>query len=169
MLLTGSFARTLDEKLRVGLPKSLRDEWDPGTDVGYLGPGTDGSLALYAPSVFSQLARELGAVSATGADVRAFGRLFYAQVQRVDFDPQGRLRLPTELARWAKLDKEVMLLGVRDHVEIWDRATWERYLAAQQTRYDEIVDAAFRASVARRPDVPPTTQPSMPPTAPPAN
>ncbi|MFO0904450.1 MAG: hypothetical protein U0939_15705 [Pirellulales bacterium] len=149
MLFTGSFARTLDDKLRVGLPKSLRDEWDPDTEAGYLGPGTDGSLALYAPSVFSQLARELGAVSATGADVRAFGRLFYAQVQRVDFDSLGRLRIPAELARWAKLEKEVMLLGVRDHVEIWDRGAWEQYLGTQQGRYDEIADAAFRASVAR--------------------
>ena len=150
MLLTGTFLRTLDEKLRFAIPKPLRDEWDPGTEVVYLGPGTDGSLAIYTPTVFGQLANDLGSAPPTGADVRAFGRLFYAQVQRIELDPQGRIRIPVELARWASLAKEIVLLGVRDHLEIWDRPTWDAYLTARQGRYDEIADAAFRSSVASR-------------------
>jgi MraZ protein len=85
----------------------------------------------------------MGDVSPTGQDVRAFSRLFYAQAQRVDVDRQGRVRIPSELAQLAGLDKEVMLIGVRDHVEIWDRGHWEKYLARQQPRYDEIAENAF--------------------------
>jgi len=150
MLLTGTFLRTLDEKLRFAIPKPLRDEWDPGTEVVYLGPGTDGSLAIYTPTVFSQLAGDLGLASPTGADVRAFSRLFYAQVQRIELDPQGRIRIPVELSRWASLAKEIVLLGVRDHIEIWDRPTWDAYLSARQGRYDEIAEAAFRTSLTSR-------------------
>lgn len=149
MLLTGTFHRSLDEKYRLALPKPLRDEIGTETTVMYVAPGTDGSLALYTPTVFSRLADALAQAGPGGADVRAFGRMFYAQAQRIDLDQQGRLRLPAELAKWASLSKDIVLLGVRDHVEIWDRTSWDRYLADRQARYDEIADRVFR-------DPPPT-------------
>jgi MraZ protein len=143
MLLTGTYPRTLDDKLRFAIPKPLRDEWEPGTEVVYVGPGTDGSLALYTPAVFAQRAQQMGETPAVGADVRAFQRLYYAQAQRLELDGLGRVRLPTELARWASLDKEIVVLGVREHVEIWDRPKWESYLKAQRERYNEVADAAL--------------------------
>lgn len=144
MLLTGTFHRALDEKYRLALPKPLRDELGTETTVMYVAPGTDGSLALYTPTVFARLADSFAQGGPGGADVRAFGRMFYAQAQRLDLDQQGRLRLPVDLAKWASLSKDVVLLGVRDHVEIWDRASWDRYLADRQARYDEIADRVFR-------------------------
>jgi MraZ protein len=77
MLLTGTFLRSLDEKLRFSLPKSVRDTLgrDP-EPVLYLAPGTDGSLALYPEQAFSQLAEQLAGTSPTAQDVRTFSRLF---------------------------------------------------------------------------------------------
>ena len=146
MLLTGAFHRSLDEKLRFAIPKPLRDAiGHPGCSILYLAPGTDGSLALYPSSSFERLADRLEQSSPGGRDERAFSRLFYAQVQRVEIDKQGRIRLAPELAQLASLGKEIVLLGVRDHLEIWDRARWEEYLEHTQPHYDELAESALAA------------------------
>ena len=145
MLLTGTYARTIDDKFRIALPKPLRDAFfATGSVKLYLAPGTDGSLALYTDESFGKLAGQLSNLSPTQQDVRAFNRLLYAQTQQLDLDGQGRMRIPPEMARLAGLDKEAVLLGIKDHVEIWDPARWHNYLAEKSARYDEIAEAAFR-------------------------
>ena len=145
MLLTGSFSRAIDEKQRIAIPKRIREELLRGDgNALYIAPGTDGSLALYTEDIFAALAARFTAASPAEQDVRAFGRLFYSRAQRVEFDTQGRIRIPTELASLAGLGRDAVLLGVFDHLEIWDRSRWEEYLADRQSRYDEIAEAAFR-------------------------
>jgi len=144
MLLTGTFVRNLDEQQRLALPKPIRESLGDLTPaVLYLAPGTAGSIALYTEGVFAQLAAEMGRHSPAGQDVRAFSRLFYAQAQRVELDRQGRLRIPSELCSFVQANKEVVLLGVRDHLELWERSRWEAYLAAMQPHYDQIAERAW--------------------------
>ncbi len=144
MLLTGQFARSIDDKLRVAIPKSLRRAMEcPEGGILYLATGTDESLALYTEDAFARLADRLAGVSPTRQDVRAFARLFYARAQRVQADGQGRVRIPPELAALAALDKEVVLLGVRDHVEIWSSQRWKTYLEDKQGHYDEVAETAL--------------------------
>jgi MraZ protein len=143
--LTGSFRRSLDEKLRFAMPKQLREALrsNERTPTLYIAPGTDQSLALYTEEAFSQLGQQLGSGSPTAQNVRAFSRMFYAQAQCVEMDRQGRVRIPVELAEMAAITKEIMLLGVRDHVEIWDRQRWESYLDELKPSYDRIAETAF--------------------------
>lgn len=145
MILTGVFSRSIDQKLRVALPRRLREALkSDGRQALYIAPGTDQSLALYTEDAFARLAERLAQSSPTRQDVRTFNRLFYARAQRVEWDSQGRVRVPPELAELARLEKEVVLLGVQDHVELWAAERWESYLAERQSRYDEIAEAAFR-------------------------
>ena len=145
MLLTGTFRRAVDEQQRVSIPKRLRTVLE-ATDKHaalYLAPGTDGSLALYPESAFAALGDRLAESSPTGQEVRDFGRLFYAMAQSVEMDAQGRIRIPLELFQLAELGQEVMMIGVRDKIEIWDIQRWEKYLGDKQPRYDEIAERAF--------------------------
>ncbi len=143
MILTGSFTRTLDEKLRVAIPKELRDALHlPTPEVLYIAPGTDGSLWLFREEEFAKFGVRLTDSSPT-RQVRDFSRLFYAQARRSDLDNHGRLRVPLELAARAGIVKEVMLLGVQDHMELWDATRWEAFLASKTTEYDAIAEAAF--------------------------
>jgi MraZ protein len=144
MLLTGCFSRSIDDKLRVAIPIKVRTVLE-GPDKGaiFVAPGTDGSLAIYAESAFSRLAERLAEASPTRQDVRAYTRLFYAQAQQVELDVQGRVRIPPELAAWAGLQKDVVLLGVQDHLELWAADRWAAYLAEKQPHYDRIAEAAF--------------------------
>lgn len=144
MLLTGTFARAIDEKLRVAIPKRLRENLGcPEGGALYVAPGTDGSLAIYTEEAFARLGERLGRASPTQQSVRAYTRLFYAQAQRVDLDRQGRIRIPPELAGLAQLGKDAVLLGVQDHLELWATERWKAYLAEKQSHYDEIAEAAF--------------------------
>jgi MraZ protein len=145
MLLTGVFNRSLDQKLRVAIPKRLRDALESDRQKGvYLAPGSDQSLAIYAEEALARLAERLAQASPARQDVRTFNRLFYARAQRAEFDSQGRVRIPPELAELARLEKEVVLLGVQDHLELWAAGRWQAYLVEKQGQYDEIAEAAFR-------------------------
>jgi MraZ protein len=144
MLLTGTYVRAIDEKLRVAIPKPLREALGTlARGVLYVAPGTDGSLALYTEDALARLAQRLAQASPTGQDVRAFGRLFYARAQAVELDGQGRVRVPVELAELAGLGKEAVLIGVQDHLELWDRGRWEQYVSQKQNQFDKIAEAAF--------------------------
>jgi MraZ protein len=173
MLLTGTFPRTIDDKQRLSIPKRLRDALvkpgvtgsagdtpsrtaatasgddgaeETGTEESpalYVAPGTDGSLALYTEESFARLAERLSNSPPTGQDVRAFSRLFYSQAQRLELDRVGRIRIPPELVKLAGLEKDVVLVGVRDHLELWDKARWEAYLTQQQDNYDQLAEKAF--------------------------
>jgi len=145
MLLTGSFARTIDEKPRIAIPKELRDaaRLSP-TGVLYVAPGTDGSLSLYPEETFAELAARWNAVSPTGREARDFSRLFFAAARRVELDRQSRIRVPVELATQAHLRKEAMLLGVQNHMELWDAQRWESYRNEKLPQYDAIAEETFR-------------------------
>ena len=142
MLLTGTYERSLDDKQRIALPKRLRDLLATQGQL-VLTPGTDGSLALFPEQAFAALTEKLAARSPTGHEVRAFSRLLYAQSQSVEIDTQGRIRLPAELARLAALDRDIVLLGVGDRVELWNKSLWEAYLADLQPRYDDLAESAL--------------------------
>lgn len=150
MLLTGTFNRALDDKLRVAIPKNLRDALPcaPGSGL-YVTRGTDGSLSLYTDAAFETLRQRLAQSPPTRVDVRAFSRLFYGQAQRVELDRQGRIRIPAELAALAILQSEVVLVGVQDHVEVWALENWQKYIADQQAHFDDIAETALGGSLSQ--------------------
>jgi MraZ protein len=142
MVLTGTYERQLDEKLRLAVPKPFREAL-AGENQLVLTPGTDGSLSLFASRTFEAIAQQLAERSPNGQDVRAFSRLLYAQARSVEIDSQGRIRLPLELAQLAKLNGDVALIGVGDRIELWNKQRWQEYLADLQPRYDELADLAL--------------------------
>jgi len=147
MLLTGTYERALDEKLRLALPRAIREALR-GSKQLVLTPGTDGSLSLFPIDAFADVTQRLASRSPTGPDVRAFSRLLYAQAHSVEIDAQGRIRLPTELAELANLTGSVVLLGVGDHVELWNKSRWESYFSDVQQQYDKLAEAALSEATA---------------------
>lgn len=144
MLLTGTFERSIDQKLRVALPKQLREVLAPSSDTPlFVAPGTDGSLSVHHEGSLDRLAAQLAEVSPAARDARAFRRLFYAQTQRVELDRQGRIRISAELAALAGLEREAVFIGAGDYVELWDKGRWQAYLTKKQASYDDLAEAAF--------------------------
>ncbi len=142
MVFTGTYQRSLDGKFRVLLPKRLRDEVGE-TETLYLTPGTDQCLELHTQQSLNELASRVNQSTAGSRNLKSFARLFYAQAEQCDVDGQGRLRIPKELADFAKMTKEIVIVGVGFNFEIWDQHQWTRYLTANEAGFDEIVQATF--------------------------
>jgi MraZ protein len=81
---------------------------------------------------------------AADAEARVFRRLVFAQTEAVDVDGSGRILLPERLGQFAGLKHEVVLIGVRDHLELWDGQRWQEYLAQHAPRFDSVAEQAFR-------------------------
>lgn len=143
MLLTGTFPRTLDDKKRLALPRRVREQLGEPETL-YVTPGPDQSLWLYTQANLEQLAAKLDQAPATDAEARVFRRLYFAQTEAVDVDRTGRILVPDRLVQFAGLGHEVVLLGVRDHLELWDGPRWQQYLSQNATRFDAVAEGAFR-------------------------
>ncbi|TWU09491.1 Transcriptional regulator MraZ [Symmachiella macrocystis] len=144
MPLTGTFNRSMDDKSRFAVPKRLREQFgEEELRSIYVAPGTECSLDLYSKIAFEELADRVATMSPTRADIRNFKRLFYGRAERVDLDSQGRIRIPERLVTFAGLQKEVVLIGVHDHVEVWDAAVWQQFLENHSTDFDSMAAGVF--------------------------
>src|SRR5262245_11644047 len=121
MLLTGTHPRTLDEKKRLALPKRVREQLGEPLDTLYVTPGPDQCLWLFTQADLERLAARLDQAPAADAEARVFRRLYFAQTEAVDVDRSGRILIPERLVQFANLRHDVVLLGVRDHLELWDQ------------------------------------------------
>jgi MraZ protein len=143
MLLTGTFSRTLDDKKRLGLPKRVREQLENPESV-FVTPGPDQSLWLYSQPGLERLAEKLDQSPATDAEARVFRRLYFAQTETVDLDTNGRILIPDRLLDFAGLKHEVVLIGVRDHLELWDTERWQQYMRQNAPRFDAVAERAFQ-------------------------
>lgn len=143
MLLTGTHPRTLDDKKRLALPRRLRDQMGEANTL-FVTPGPDGCLWIYPRQEMEQLAAQLDKAPATDAEARVFRRLLFAQTETVELDRTGRILVPERLVQFAGLEREVMLLGVRDHLEVWDAGRWQEFWNRNAPRFDAVAEQAFR-------------------------
>ena len=121
----GQFDHTIDAKGRMALPARFRGQLEKGAVISQ-GMGT--CLSVYTMQRWEEKSAELveGKMS---EDLRDFERRIYPSASEVELDGQGRLVIPGRLRAYAGLDSEVTVAGVRDHIEIWDRVTWQEYQA----------------------------------------
>lgn len=142
MLLTGTHPRTLDDKKRLTLPKKVREQVGDVAQL-FAAPGPDQTLWLYTKHELERLSANLDETPATDAEARVFRRLFFAQIEEVDVDRSSRILIPDRLAQFAGLAHEVVLLGVRDHLELWNAARWQTYIGKHGPKFDKFAEEAF--------------------------
>ena len=147
--LTGEYSHTTDHKGRVLISNKLRNQIDvveQGSDF-YLVLGPNGILSLYPERCFEQLIRAGAPKDAAPDEVVAFERLGFALASKVELDNQGRLLLNERLRKRAGLKDNITLVGVRDHIELWNNESWEQYLADHITQYQRQMSQARQAAL----------------------
>jgi MraZ protein len=125
-MLLGEHEHTIDDKNRLTLPAKFRSAFERGL---VLSRGIERCLYAYprdqwATAVESRLS-ELDQLSREG---RLMQRYFFSGAAEGELDKQGRVMVPSSLSDYAGLGKEVVVAGIRDHLEIWDRASWRAHL-----------------------------------------
>ena len=125
-MLLGEYAHTIDDKNRLTLPAKFRESFAGG---GVVTRGLDGCLYLYAREAWDDLvAGRLAELDPLHEESRLMSRYFFSGAAEAEPDKQGRIMLPAPLIKHAELGREVVVAGVYDHVEIWDRPAWEKHL-----------------------------------------
>ncbi len=148
MALTGTYERTMDDKLRLAIPRQLRDGFrDESSEELYLAPGNEGCLSVFSKVGFEAFATKMATVSTGRVQVRNFLRLYYSQAECVQVDKQSRIRIPDRLVKMAELKHNVVLIGVHDHVEIWDKERWDSFLSQNGSQFDALTSEALDLSL----------------------
>lgn len=120
----GTYTPKLDDKGRLTLPAKFREELADGLMVT---KGQDHSLAVYPRAEFAARARRAAEVSRTNPKARAFIRNLAASADEQHPDGQGRITLNAQHRAYAGLQKECVVIGSVDFLEIWDAAAWQEY------------------------------------------
>lgn len=148
MALTGTYERTMDDKLRLAIPRQLRDAFrEADLDEMFLAPGNEGCLSIFSKAGFEAFAAKMATISTGRVQVRNFLRLYYSQAECVQVDKQSRIRIPERLAKMAELKHNVVLIGVHDHVEIWDKERWDSFLSQNGSQFDALTSEALDLSL----------------------
>ncbi|HEU0305201.1 MAG TPA: division/cell wall cluster transcriptional repressor MraZ [Gaiellaceae bacterium] len=133
----GEHDHTLDDKGRLTLPAKYRDSFPEGL---VLTRGMDGCVYAYAKADWSELAARLASLDTLSRDDRMIQRHFFSGAAEVMPDRQGRVMIPGALASHAKLERDVVVAGVHDHLEIWDRAAWRTQIADVEGRAEDVAE-----------------------------
>ena len=134
----GSFAHSLDEKGRLMIPRKMREEL--GFKV-YIMKGFDGSLSIYTVERYQKLAEEFYNLPFTQQRNRDYLRVQFATTYEIDVDKLGRLQLPTALLNKFNISRNVIVLGIGDHIEIWDAKKYEEYESGIVDNFEKNAEA----------------------------
>ena len=135
----GTHEHTVDDKSRVTLPAKLRDAF--GRDV-VLAKGIDRTIDVYPRAAWDASTARVAELDSLTREAREMKRYFFANASTAEVDRQGRVLVPAELAAHAGIGKEVVLAGVHDHVEIWDRAQWAEHVSAIEGSVGDVAERA---------------------------
>lgn len=138
-LLVGEFDVTLDAKNRIAIPARLRSTFETGF---YVTQENERCLGGYSPDEFQARLQEDVDITPAGTAARrdVKRRLAATAVFFHELDKQGRVTLPAKHIAYAGISRDVTIIGVADHVEIWDRAAWTDYLAHLEEEADASAD-----------------------------
>jgi len=127
LVLSGRHECTIDDKNRMLVPLAVRKKIDPERDGEgfYLVFGDGGRLFLYPERYYEQLVSRDPRELTPDEDTLAYDRLNLGLAETIEWDKQGRVLLPDWMLKDAGVGREVTLVGVRDHLELWDRSDWE--------------------------------------------
>jgi len=118
----GEYEHTLDEKGRITIPAKFRAGLASGLVIT---KGIDRCLVLHPVDQFQEFAAKVIVLPVTSAQARGFRRLEFAGAVNDEPDKQGRVLLPNHLCEYANIDKQVVIIGLYDHCEIWNPETWQ--------------------------------------------
>lgn len=130
----GEYIHSVDDKGRVIMPQKFREQL---SQKFYITKGLDGCLSVYSEDEWMKLADKANALSPTKELDRRFTRYTFGSARDVEVDKQGRIIIPQLLRDYAKIGKEVAILGVSTKIEIWSKEIYDKYVSIETANYDK--------------------------------
>jgi len=137
-MLLGAYDHTIDDKNRLTLPAKFREAFQDGVVVTR---GFDGCLYAHRRADWDRLVEsQLATMDPLRPEGRRIQRFFFSGAAEAELDKQGRVMIPAQLIEHAKLGREVVVAGVNDRLEIWDRAAWRKELAEVEGSAEDVAE-----------------------------
>jgi MraZ protein len=136
-MLLGTHEHTLDDKNRLTLPAKFRGRFAEGVVVSR---GIERCLRVYPLPEWERMQERLAGLDTFSGEARRIQRHFYSGAVADELDKQGRIAVPGPLKEYASLDRDVVVAGVNDHLEIWDRAAWRRELTEFEGSAEDVAE-----------------------------
>ncbi len=133
----GEYHHSLDTKGRLIIPAKFREQL--GTTF-VVTRGLDNCMFVYPQDEWTLLEEKLKSLPMTKGEARAFVRFFFSGASECELDKQGRIVVPPALRDYAKMDKDVVIIGVSNRLELWAEEMWAEYLAKAAESYEEIAE-----------------------------
>ncbi|MDD4531984.1 MAG: division/cell wall cluster transcriptional repressor MraZ [Bacilli bacterium] len=134
-MFVGQSIHSLDNKNRLVLPAKYRSQL---SSVVYLSLDLDSCLSIYSEDVYGQKAEKINALSDFDKDSRALKRIFFANSCEVTMDKQGRIMIPMFLLEKVKIEKEVVVVGAFDHIQLFSNKIIDGLLVQDESCYEEL-------------------------------
>lgn len=134
----GEFLHTIDSKGRLIIPAKFRET------LGFkfiATKGLDNCLFLYPENEWQNFEEKLKKLPVSQPNARAFVRFFFSGATECEFDKQGRILLPANLREYAALEKDVVVVGVMNRIEIWEAAKWKDYSNEAESNYEKAAES----------------------------
>jgi MraZ protein len=122
----GSSFHTIDSKGRIIIPARFRDVIKAQGSNGVMVSRMDGALVAYPYDEWRKIETRILSLAEKSENMRRFRRVFIGGAFECACDKQDRILIPQNLRQYAEIDKEIVLVGVLDHFEIWSRKSWDR-------------------------------------------
>lgn len=126
-MFTGEYRHAVDDKGRLAVPSRFRAQLAGNVVVARW---LDACLAVFPMAAWDELSTKVGGLPMTDPAARLLQRQLFAGAFETELDRQGRVLVPQSLRTFAQLDTEALVLGARDHAEIWAPGRWEDYSRA---------------------------------------
>ena len=126
-MFTGEYRHTVDDKGRLAVPSKFRAQLESGLVVSRW---LDACLAIHTRTGWEALAEKVAGLAITDQAARLFSRFIFANAVDTNLDGQGRILVPAYLREAIELGGDAVVVGARDHAEIWAPARWDEYRRA---------------------------------------
>lgn len=137
IMFMGEYQHTIDAKGRMIVPAKFREGLG---EQFVLTRGLDQCLFGYPMNEWKLIEEKLKALPLTKKDARAFTRFFFSGATECELDMQGRVNIASSLLNYAKLEKECVVIGVSNRIELWSKVIWEQYTEEQEDSFAEIAE-----------------------------
>ena len=143
IMFMGEYHHSIDEKGRLIIPSKIREEL---TDEFIVTRGIDNCLFVYKTEDFKDLIRKYKELPNT-KNTRNFMRFFLSGATISDFDKQGRVNISLPLINYASLEKDCVIIGVNDHLEVWSKNNWNTFIEENEADLSDIADKLFQSDL----------------------
>ena len=140
----GEYHHSIDDKGRLIIPSKFRDELGEKFIVTR---GIENCLFVYSEESWTKIVNKLETLPFTKKDARQFIRFFLSGASEAEFDKQGRINISSYLMSYANIQKECVIVGTGDRLEIWSQESWDDFFTSAKDSMSDIAENLFNESV----------------------